>query len=69
MPAFATRLVEIEREVDERLSDFGLTRGQILAIAQVAKTWADDASPLMPTNAPRDSCLHLRSSGTSASVP
>lgn len=52
MASFATRVVDGEREVSERLFDFGLGRDQILAVADAARTWADDASPLMPTNAP-----------------
>ncbi|AWW75169.1 hypothetical protein CD351_12095 [Erythrobacter sp. KY5] len=52
MTSFATQIIETEQEVDARLHDFGLVRGQILAIADVAKAQAEDASPLMPKNAP-----------------
>lgn len=47
-----TIVVEDANEVDRRLANLGLVREQLTAVASVAKTWADDASPLMPTNAP-----------------
>lgn len=52
MPAFATAIVRGEAEVANRLADFGLVREQLLAVAKTARAWADDASPLMPVNAP-----------------
>lgn len=52
MSVFTTQVQETEREVDSRLADFGLNRGQIIAVADAARTWASDASPLMPLNAP-----------------
>jgi len=52
MPSFATSIVQGERAVADRLSDFGLVPEQILAVGAVARTWADDASALMPINAP-----------------
>lgn len=52
MPSFKTAIVDGENEVQSRLADFGLTVEQIKAIANVARAWADDASPLMPRNAP-----------------
>ncbi|QUL38373.1 hypothetical protein [Erythrobacter sp. JK5] len=52
MATFSTQIIDTELEVDARLHDFGLSRDQILAIADVAKAWASDASPLMPKNAP-----------------
>lgn len=41
-----------ESPVQSRLGDFGLSISQITAIAAAARTWAEDASPLMPLNAP-----------------
>lgn len=52
MTSFATQIIDTEHEVEARLHDFGLVRGQLLSIAEVAKAQADDASPLMPKNAP-----------------
>ncbi|KQM20834.1 hypothetical protein [Novosphingobium sp. Leaf2] len=52
MPSFATAIVEGERPVSDRLNDFGLVLEQIQAVGMAARTWADDASPLMPINAP-----------------
>lgn len=52
MPSFATAIVEGERAVADRLNDFGLSPDQIRAIGTVARAWAEDASPLMPINAP-----------------
>lgn len=52
MPCFSTVIVDGEFDVERRLADFGLIAGQFTAIAAVARTWADDASPLMPLNAP-----------------
>lgn len=52
MPSFSTAIVEGERAVADRLSDFGLVPDQILAVGLAARTRADDASPLMPINAP-----------------
>lgn len=52
MPHFATAIISDEIQVDERLFDFGLVRDQLIAIADVARRWALDASPLMPLNAP-----------------
>ena len=52
MPAFATAIVQGEAHVADRLADFGLVPEQLLAIAATARVWADDASPLMPVNAP-----------------
>lgn len=52
MPHFATTVISDEIQVDERLFDFGLTRDQLIAVADVASRWALDASPLMPLNAP-----------------
>ena len=44
--------MDSEPEVRRRLEDFGLTASQITAIATVARSFAEDASPLMPLNAP-----------------
>lgn len=52
MPKFATTVISDELQVDERLFDFGLVRDQLIAVADVARRWAVDASPLMPLNAP-----------------
>ena len=52
MPPFNTAVVDGEIDVQSRLADFLLTADQITAIATAARTWADDASPLMPQNAP-----------------
>lgn len=52
MPHFAARIVSDEIHVEERLFDFGLTKDQIIAVADVARRWALDAGPLMPLNAP-----------------
>ena len=52
MPTFKTTVVDNKIDAERRLADFGLTADQILGIATVARSWADDASPLMPQNAP-----------------
>lgn len=49
---FRTAILDVPDEVDQRLADWGLVRQQFTAIARTAKSWADDASPLMPLNAP-----------------
>ena len=52
MPSFSAKIVDNEILVEERLLDFGLVPDQIIAVANIARNWATDASPLMPTNAP-----------------
>lgn len=52
MPAFKTAIVAGETDVERRLADFGLNVDQIVAIGRVARARHDDASPLMPMNAP-----------------
>ena len=52
MPDFNTIVVSSETEVDRRLADFELVADQVRAVALAARTWAEDASPLMPRNAP-----------------
>lgn len=52
MPAFATAIVQGDPHVADRLADFGLVPEQLLAVGVTARAWADDASPLMPVNAP-----------------
>lgn len=52
MPSFATAIVQGDFDVSARLADFGIVREQLLAVGAVARTWSDDASPLMPVNAP-----------------
>ena len=51
MPSFNTVIVSTLVEVETRLSDFALSREQIVAIGQTARAYADDASPSMPLNA------------------
>lgn len=52
MPSFSTAIVQDEVDTQRRLADFGLDADQFMEIAEVATTWAGDASPLMPHNAP-----------------
>ena len=52
MPSFATALIQGELSVVSRLADFGLVAEQLLAVGRVARARANDASPLMPINAP-----------------
>lgn len=52
MPSFATAIVQGEASVEARLADFGMVPAQLLAVGTMARAWADDASPLMPINAP-----------------
>jgi hypothetical protein len=52
MPVFSTAILVAVGDVQRRLADFGLTREQILAIRDTARAASDDASPLMPLNAP-----------------
>jgi hypothetical protein len=52
MPAFSTLVVDGRVIVDRRLADWGLAVEQFVAIADVARRWAEDAGPLMPLNAP-----------------
>jgi hypothetical protein len=49
---FRTALLEEVVDAERRLQDWGLTRAQFIAVARTARTWADDAGPLMPANAP-----------------
>lgn len=46
------KIVEGRRNVADRLAEFGLVPEQLMAVAKVARAWSDDASPLMPANAP-----------------
>jgi hypothetical protein len=52
MPPFRTAVIENPIDANRRLADFGLTVDQILAIRDSARAASDDASPLMPLNAP-----------------
>lgn len=52
MPVFKTVIINSEVEVERRLADLSLTVEQIRAVGQVARSRHDDASPLMPMNAP-----------------
>lgn len=51
MAMFRTALLEESVEAERRLQDWRLTRAQFIAVARAARTWADDAGPLMPVNA------------------
>jgi hypothetical protein len=52
VPAFSTSVLETEHDVALRLSDWQLAPEQLKAVARAARNWANDASPLMPQNAP-----------------
>jgi hypothetical protein len=52
MPSFNTAIIDEPIAIDERLADFGLVVSQFLAIRDSARAATDDASPLMPLNAP-----------------
>lgn len=52
MASFNPAITHSAVDVDRRLSDFGITREQVLAIRDSARAASDDASPLMPANAP-----------------
>ncbi|MBY5817062.1 hypothetical protein HFN60_15660 [Rhizobium leguminosarum] len=52
MSPFRTAITETLYDAQRRLADFGLAVEQILAIRDSARAAADDASPLMPLNAP-----------------
>jgi len=52
MPIFRTSIIDHPLDAERRLADFGLVRAQILAIRDAARGATEDASPLMPLNAP-----------------
>ncbi|SFT76273.1 hypothetical protein SAMN05444141_103212 [Pseudovibrio denitrificans] len=52
MKQFNTAIIENPTDVERRLADFNLTIEQVTTIRDVARAYADDASPLMPLNAP-----------------
>ncbi|MGY3690840.1 hypothetical protein ACVIGA_000920 [Bradyrhizobium sp. USDA 3240] len=52
MAMFRTAVLEESDDAESRLRDWGLTRAQFIAVARAARSWADDAGPLMPANAP-----------------
>lgn len=52
MAPFNTAITDNPPDAEVRLADFGLTPTQILAVRDSARAAADDASPLMPLNAP-----------------
>lgn len=52
MLPFRTAIIENPIDASRRLADFGLTIEQMLAIRDSARAASDDASPLMPQNAP-----------------
>lgn len=52
MPSFNTSVIDELADIEERLADFGLSIAQFLAIRDSARAATDDASPLMPLNAP-----------------
>lgn len=52
MTVFKSAIIDTPIDAERRLADFGLTIAQVLAIRDSARAAADDASPLMPLNAP-----------------
>lgn len=52
MAVFRTAIIDTPSETKRRLGDFGLIPEQVLAIRDAARAASDDASPLMPLNAP-----------------
>ncbi|AZO18510.1 hypothetical protein EJ069_30020 [Mesorhizobium sp. M2A.F.Ca.ET.043.05.1.1] len=52
MPLFRTSVIENPVDASRRLADFDLTVDQMLAVRDSARAASDDASPLMPQNAP-----------------
>ncbi len=52
MSPFRTAVIDNPIDVSRRLSDFELTIDQLLAVRDIARAASDDASPLMPLNAP-----------------
>lgn len=52
MPPLRTLIIENPIDASRRLADYGLTVEQILGIRDSARAASDDASPLMPQNAP-----------------
>lgn len=52
MPPFRTAVIDSPIDASRRLADFELTTEQMLAIRDSARAASDDASPLMPQNAP-----------------
>jgi hypothetical protein len=52
MPSGSAKIIERSSDVSNRLAEFGLVAEQLLAVGSRARAWADDASPLMPVNAP-----------------
>jgi hypothetical protein len=49
---FRTAVLDENDKAERRLRDWGLTAAQFIAVARAARTWATDAGPLMPANAP-----------------
>lgn len=52
MSPFRTAVIEIHNDAVLRLADFELTIDQVLAVRDSARAAFEDASPLMPQNAP-----------------
>lgn len=52
MLPFRTAVIANPADANRRLADFELTLGQMLTIRDSARAASDDASPLMPQNAP-----------------
>lgn len=52
MPDFKTVIVERESAVERRLAELGVSSEQIISVGRKARARHDDASPLMPINAP-----------------
>lgn len=52
MPSFQPNIVEGDASAERRLLELELAPDQLIAVADTARKWGDDASPLMPLNAP-----------------
>ncbi|RUW58989.1 hypothetical protein [Mesorhizobium sp. M7A.F.Ca.US.008.03.1.1] len=52
MPSFRTAIIDSPQDAERRLADWGLAAEQFLAVRDSARAAADNASPLMPLNAP-----------------
>lgn len=51
MTQFNTAVVSASNDIEARLADFGLVRGQLIEIGKTARLHANDASHSMPANA------------------
>ncbi|KAB7613361.1 hypothetical protein F9L33_12220 [Amylibacter sp. SFDW26] len=52
MTVFKTAIISNEDDVAQRLEELGVTAEQIISVGLVARARQNDASPLMPINAP-----------------